>query len=158
MRILSDAERLEIERRRTGFGQFFEELMPVLADFMERLHIPDAPMVVAEPDRFVRPVDAFMKDQVIGADERSWIVTRIGYLIGEWLVQRLGGCWFVNDVPDSLYFAHYVVGQFTRIRNQNAMVDPMAVADAYVSEPPGRSLVATLCEIENELLATDLSV
>lgn len=158
MRKLSAGERLEIERRTASFDPFFEELMPVLTDFVERLEILDSPMVVAEPDRFVLPVDVFMKEQVIESEDRAWIVIRIGYLIGECLVQQFGGCWYVNDVPDSRYFARYVVGRFARIKNQNACVDPIAVADAYVSEPPGRSLVATLRKIEDELLAVIASV
>lgn len=103
-------------------------------------------------------MDAFIKEQVIDCDNRAWIVARMGYLIGEWLVQRFGGCWFVNDIPDSRYFARYGAGRFARIRNQNATVDPMAVADAYVSEPPGRSLTATLRKLEANLLAANASV
>ncbi len=152
MRKLSAAESMEIERRKAGFDPFFQELMPVLTDFMERLEVSDASMIVADPDRFVPAVDAFMKEQVVRSDDRAWIVTRIGYLIGEWLVQRFGGCWFVNDIPDSRHFARYVVGRFARIKNANATVDPMAVAEGYVAEPPGRSLVGTLRAVEGELL------
>ena len=88
--------------------------MPVLADFAERLCLPDAPMIVANPDRFLRPVSDFMRDQEIGEDDHVWIHTRIGYLIGEVVVQRLGCHWFLNEVPDSRYFLRYVVGQPAR--------------------------------------------
>ena len=110
-------------------------------------------MVVAEPDRFVLPVDAFMKEQLVESQDQAWILTRLGYLIGEYLVQKFGGCWYVNDIPDSRFFARYVVGRFARIKNQNVCVDPMAVADEYLSEPPGRSLVATLKKAEDEIAA-----
>lgn len=151
MRDLTAAEQREIERRKAGFPQFFQELMPVLSDFIERLGAPDAPMVIAEPDRFIPLVDTFMKNQMIDTEDRIWIVTRVGYLIGEYLARLLGGSWYVNEVPDSRYFARYVVGRFARTPKSNACVDPMAIAEAYVSEPPGRCLTTTLRSVEQEL-------
>lgn len=148
MRDLTREENDLRERRREGLDAFLAERMPVLADFAERLCLPDAPMIVADPNRFLHPVSHFMRDQVIGEGDRVWIHTRIGYLIGEITAQRLGCHWFLNEVPDSRYFLRYVIGQPARF-NPAAMVDPFAVADAYLSEPPGRDLakwIDRICE------------
>jgi hypothetical protein len=136
-------------RRRRGFDAFLADRMPVLADFAERLGLPDPPMIVAEPNRFLRSVSDFMKDQVIGDDDRVWALLRIGYFIGEILVQRLGCHWFLNEVPGSRYFLRYVVGASPSC-NPAAMVDPFAVADAYLSQPPGRDLSKWVDSISQE--------
>ena len=151
MRKLTESERAEVDHRRIGFDQFLEERMPVLVDFMERLELPNAPMVLKEAERFLPALDQWMKDQVITPDDRVWIQTRIVYFIGEYLVQQLGGCWFLNEVPNSRFFSRYVVGRFTRVNNPNAMTDPYHISDVYLSEPPGRSLSEILAEVEKEL-------
>lgn len=140
-----------LDRRSKGFATFLDERLPVMLDFIERLGLPDAAMVLVEADKFLPALDAWLKDQTIDPADKVWILTRIGYFVGEYLVQRLRGYWFLNDVPDSQYFARYVVGRFARASNRNAMVDPFAVADAYVSELPGRSLSRLLAAVEMEI-------
>jgi len=153
MRELSPREQAELDRRRAGFDAFLNERMPVLADFAEALELKSPQLIVADPERYLPSIDAFMMNQVVEADDRVWIVTRLGYFIGEVLVQRLGGCWLLNEIPASRYFLRYVVGQFTRIRNPNAMVDPFEVASAFVSTPPTRNLASLVAEVEMGLRA-----
>lgn len=74
-------------------------------------------------------------------------MARVGYFAGEVLVQRLGGCWLVCDAPDSRFFGRYVVGRFRRVPNPAAITDPVEVAAAYLSQPPGRSLAGMLAEV-----------
>jgi hypothetical protein len=151
MRALTPKETEELERRRARFEQFLAERMPVLAEFAEALDLENPPMIVADPDRYLPSIDAFMRRQLVEPEHRVWILTRLGYLVGEVLVQRLSGCWLLNDIPDSRYFLRYVVGQFATIRNPNAMVDPFAVADAFIGQPLGRDLTAMVAEVESEL-------
>src|SRR5258708_6538850 len=108
MRALTEEERAELDRRLATFEKFLEERMPVLTTFMEQLELPNPAMVLVEADRFLPPLDEWMRDQVITNSDRTWILTRIGYFIGEYLVQKFSGCWFVNDIADSRYFARYV--------------------------------------------------
>lgn len=138
-------------KRLERLPMFLEERMPVLADFAERLELPRPTMIVADPHAYVPAVGAFMRDQTISADDRAWILTRLGYLLGELLIQRLGGHWFLNEIPDSRYFLRYVVGRFTRAKNLNAMVDPFEVADQFLRQPPGRDLTALADEVEREI-------
>lgn len=140
MRELTQEEKATRDRMREQFDLFLEERMPLLADFMERLGFNDPTLIVMDPEECLQTIDHFMKDQIVGSDDRIWILTRIGCYIGDLLVHRFGGCWFLNEIPDSRYFLRYVVGMFTGARNQSAMVDPFYVADVYLCEPSGRSL------------------
>jgi hypothetical protein len=151
MRELSDEERSERDRRRAGIDAFLAERMPVLSDFAKRLELRDPPMIVADPDCYLPSIDAYLKDQVIKPDDRVWVLTRLGYLIGEVLIQRLSGSWFLNEIPDSRYFLRYCVGRFAAAANPAAMVDPFHVADTYLAQPLGRSLSAIVRQVEEEL-------
>lgn len=151
MRELTQNEQGERNRRRAGMDAFLAGRMPVLSEFAQRLELRDPPLIGADPERYLPSIDAYMKDQVVGPEDRVWILTRLGYLIGEILVQRLSGSWFLNDIPDSRYFLRYVVGRFAALPNPAAMLDPFQVADAYLSQPPGRSLSAIVKQVEEEL-------
>jgi len=151
MRDLSNEEREELARRRAGFEDFFSELMPVLVDFAERLNLLEPQMILTDPERHLETIDAFMERQVVKPEDRSWILTRLGYYVGEILVHRLGGCWFLCEAPSSRYFLRYVVGKFSRVRNPNAILDPFQVAAAYLDDLPRCRLPELLREVENEL-------
>jgi hypothetical protein len=81
MREVTEREQGERDRRRAGIDAFLAERMPVLSDFAQRLELRDPPMIVADPERFLSSIDAYMKDQVVTPEDRVWILTRLGYLI-----------------------------------------------------------------------------
>lgn len=112
-------------------------------------------MIVADPERYLASIDAYMRDQIVRPDDRVWALTRIGYFVGEVLIQRVSGCWLLNEFPHSRTFLRYVVGQFAGAADQGVMVDPFEVAAAFVDQPPGRSLAAILGEIETEIRAAN---
>ena len=151
MRDLTEQEQSLLRRREEAFEQFLADRLPVLADFMDRIEVPNGARVVVEPDRFVAAIDAFLRDQTIADEDRSWIHVRVGYFIGEWLIQRFGGHWFVNRLPDTRYFGRYVVGRFSSAGNHDAMVEPFLVAEAYLSESSGRCLSRMLDELASEV-------
>lgn len=153
MRELTDAERELLETRRVEFPEFYAELMPVLVDFVNRLGIEPAHIVLTDAVGVVPLVGTVLQDMPVGSeDDRVWLLTRVGYLVGEYLVQKYGGCWFVNEDPESRTFARNVVGQFAALGESGARVDPFQVAQEYVDAPPGRDLVALLDDVERELL------
>lgn len=152
MRELTIMEKEILKRRQGGFDQFFSELMPVLADFIERLGLPQPAMVIAEPEMFVDGVADFFANQIIQEEDRVWAITRLGYFIGELLTKRFGGCWYVNNDPESSNFSRYVVGNFQRCANRTISIDPMASANRFLSEPPGRNFRQLLEDIEFEIL------
>lgn len=151
MREFTVVETELLERRQKEFHQFFSELMPVLADFIERLGLPQPTMVIAEPGMFVDGVADFFANQVIEEEDRVWAITRLGYFIGELLNKRFGGCWYVNDDPESSNFSRYVVGQFQCCANKRLSVDPMAAANRFLSEPVRRDFRRLLVDIETEI-------
>src|SRR5580658_8386424 len=111
MRDLTEYERELRERRRLHFAAFFDERVAVLEDFVKRLGVADSPLEPIEIEQYLPAIDAFMKSQVVPSEDRVWILTRLGYFIGELLVQRFAGSWFLNEIPDSQYFLRYVVGR-----------------------------------------------
>jgi hypothetical protein len=151
MRELSESKKGDLERRKSTFNEFFQESMPVLVDFIERLELPDAWRVVHEPDLFLAAVDAWMSKEEISPEDWVWILTRIGYFIGYLFTQRLGGYRLVDENPDSPYFAHYVVGGLSRLPNPNQAIEPFALAANYLSLPIGRSLVGEVNRLEKQL-------
>lgn len=152
MRDLTSEEMEILDRRRKGFDSFLEERMPVLTDFMQKLELPNPALVLIEAGKYLPALDEWLKDQVVEPSDKTWICTRLGYFVGEYLVQRFGGCWFLNELPDSRYFGHYVVGHFSQTSNPRAMVSPFVAADVCIAEPPGRSLLRLLTTVEQELV------
>lgn len=151
MRELTAEERELRDRRKAGFEQLYNEMLEVLVDFAERLQLPNPPRILAEAERYLEAIDEFMAEQEVLLDDRDWVHARLAYYIGELLVQKFGGCWFLNEIPDSRFFLHYVVGRFNRIKNPNAMVDPFLVADTYLREKDVRSLKDIIAETADEL-------
>jgi hypothetical protein len=151
VRQLTAEESAHLDRRRSEFDRFLAERLPLLTDFMRVLELPEAPLVLVEAERFLTPLDTWVSNQDISPGDEGWLVTRLGYFAGEYLVQRLSGCWFLDEIPDSRYFARYVVGRFALAVSPHAMVDPFAIAGDCITK--ARSLNTALTDVENELRA-----
>lgn len=149
MRALSRSEQEALSARKSQFGQFYAELMPVLVEFMDQLGVTPAHAVLTDAPTFAPLLATVLRDQRLESeDDRVWLLTRVGYFVGEYFVQQHGGCWFVNDVPESASFARFVVGHFAALRGSTARVDPFEVASDYVDALPGADLAALLAEID----------
>jgi hypothetical protein len=155
MQQLTEEQRVLRDKRLQNLSAFLSERMGVLADFAERLELQSPASIVLDPERFLPSIDVWIKGQVVAdKDDRVWIVTRLGYFVGELLIQRMdGGSWFLNESPESRYFLDYVVGRFPGLRNPNALVNPFEVADAFVGSNPPRDLVGLVAQVEGELQA-----
>lgn len=151
-RSLSIEEESLRQRRLRELPGFLEDRVQVLIDFATRLNLPEPESIVSDPLRHLAALSAFMEDQVVAEDDRIWILTRIGYFVGELLARRFRGRWFLNEIPDSRYFLHYVVGKFEHLKNPHAMAAPFEVADYFVSLPPRRDLSALVHEVESALV------
>ena len=99
MRELTVDEIAVRDRCVTDFDDFYIEILDVLVDFASRLQLPDPPLILTEVERYLEPIDQFISHQEVLPDDRDWIQVRLAYFIGEFLVQRFGGCWYVNDIP-----------------------------------------------------------
>lgn len=149
---MKSEEMLLLERRKADFEQFYQELMPVLVDFIGRLGINPAHEVLRKADQYVHHLDQALRSmEVADQQDRGWLLTRMGYFIGEYFVQKYGGCWFVNEIQGSRYFGRYVVGRFTRLNSLVPMLDPFLAAESYVDAAIPRSLEKLLMEVDAEL-------
>jgi hypothetical protein len=130
-----------LHRRQQDFSAFYAELLPCLVDFVGKMGIQPSHEVLNHAVQ----LEPFMSQATAGffienEDDRTWFVARMGYYIGEYFVQKYAGCWYVNEIPNSRYFARFVVGKFNIPSERALMLDPFEVAAAYVSEPPPRAL------------------
>lgn len=141
MREPTDEERSLLAERRARFAPYFAESMPVLVDLCTALGLPEPWRVVNEPNRMLPAVDTWLQTQArpgtVAPEDRAWLASRLGYLIGYVLTERHGGAWMVDDDPDSRTFARFVVGD---LRPTGARVDPNRAAADYVDGLAGVSL------------------
>ena len=140
-----------LARRKTRFDQFYQEMMPVLVDFIQRLGQDQSHTVLHDASRFLGVIDESFKYDLISTEDRSWFMTRIMYFVGEYFVQNFGGHWLVNDTPGSRFFARYVVGGFGTRAIPNGQIDPLEVATSYTDSPAPRDLVGLIASVEREL-------
>ena len=125
--------------------------MPVLHDFSQKLGFQNPHEILTNPELFLKPVSNWLSEQEISEEAMNWIIVRIGYFLGELFVEKHDGCWSLCEAPNSRYFGHYVVGEFSTFNNPNALFAPMEAASSLANEPKGRSLIAIVNEIEGAL-------
>lgn len=155
MRALSDSEKDVLTKRRQAFGAFLEERMPVMASFAEQLEIYPASRIVSDPSSCIEPIARFVRYQSIEPEDRVRLITRLGYYIGELLIQRCGGCWGINELPGTRFFLRYVVWQFARPINPNAQLDPFEIAAVLLDSPADKDLRGVIDAVLKELTGSE---
>jgi len=145
-----NSDQIELLRKRKDeFDSFYQSLIPSLVEFVGLLGISPAHEVLKNAEQFVPLLGRATQDMAVqGQEDRMWPVTRMAYFIGEVFVQRFSGCWFVDELPDTRYFAHYVVGKFGAGIRTNAMIDPFEISTAYVDGALPRNLGGLINEVE----------
>jgi len=142
-----------LKERQEGFLDFYKALIPTLVEFVGLMGVQPSHEVLKHAVRIAPYLDKSLKDMLIGGgEERTWLLLRMGQFIGEYFVQKYDGCWYVNDIVGSRYFARYVVGQFAALGNKMPMLDPFLIAQGFVDAPVPRNLEALLREIDVELI------
>lgn len=144
---MNSGDEVLIEARKAKFDQFYRELISALVEFVDRLGISPAHLVLKEAESYVPYMAEATRDLRSDDDkDRIWFIARVGYFIGEYLCQKLQGCWFVEDEPGSTHFARYVVGRFSS-DPRVGVVDPFELAQRYVDTEPPRDLAKLLSEV-----------
>ena len=144
-----------IEKRKAELGKFVSGSFSVIVDFADKLGITDPHKVLMDinclEDFMFTKVHDFMKSQDIKQDDRIWIITRIGYLLGEYFKEKYSGYWTVNENKNSKQFGHYVI--FAKSHKTNAMypIDVFSAAKEFIDQNPDRNLIALIKEIEGEI-------
>ena len=135
-----------------SFDHFHAELAPVLTDFIDALGIEPAHEVLKQAGDYLPYVERALSDMAIAdADDRSWLLVRMMYYIGEYFAQQYGGHWYVNETVGAASFGRCVVGKFSKFANGALMVDPLEVASKYVDLPCPRPLAALVGAVESSL-------
>lgn len=141
-----------IQERRDNLETFAKESYPVIVDFAERLEHPDPSSILLKKEEmilFIGTVAEFMRAEPVDEETRVWISVRIGYLIGEYLIQKYEGHWGVNLNEKSPQHGHYVVFAVSPRNEEKAYpVDPFEAANEFVNQEPDRDLISLIEEIE----------
>ena len=141
-----------VERQAT-FAHFHAELAPVLVDFIDALGIEPPQEVLTQAGHYLPYVEKALADMAIAdADDRSWLLVRMMYFVGEYFAQQYGGYWYVEDTPDSRLFGRCVVGKFSMYANAELVVDPFEIATAYVDAPCPRQLSPLVAAAEASII------
>lgn len=147
-------ENLLLARRQAEFEDFYKGLLAALVDFVDRLGIRPAHEVLNHAQQFAPHLETALCDLApADEDDRTWLLTRVAYFVGEFFVQKHKGCWYVCDVNGAKYFARHVVGRFPRVPNGGIMVDPFEVAQVFVDSARPRRLSDFLEEVETALMS-----
>jgi hypothetical protein len=142
-----------LEKRKAGFDAYYKALLPTLVEFVRNLGINPAHEVLRHAPQYSPYLDLALRHKSVADDkDRQWLLTNMGYFIGEYFVQKYSGSWLVSEIPGSRYFCRYVVGRFARVKNSALMLDPFEVARAYVDTPVPRNLESFLSTVDAELL------
>lgn len=148
MRDMTDEEKAELKKRKDRLDVFRQERMPVLHDFAKVLGCESPHEILIVPEKFLLYISKYMEAQDVSDDSRTWLLTRIGYFIGEWLVSRFDGCWVVDESVESKTFSRYVIGEFGS-SGSGKVIDPFSLAQAYVDTRPPRKLIEQLDAVVN---------
>ncbi|WP_157489288.1 hypothetical protein [Lysobacter sp. Root916] len=130
----------DLTKRIDNFDQFLDERMPVLYEFAQSLRLPAPHAILTDPMSVLSGISAWLALQHIEQEDRAWVLSRVGYYIGELLVTHYSGAWLVCTAPASRFYGRYVVGQFRDFDNAESLADPFEAAAVCIDEPPGRSL------------------
>ncbi len=148
----SSDEMTLLEKRKAGFDMFYRELVPALVDFVAKMGINPAHEVLKNAVQFAPYLDRALQGMAMANKQNElWLLTRLGYFIGEYYVQKYGGCWYLNEVQGSRYFGRYVVGKFTSLNNPALMLDPFQVSREYTEQQTPRKLEQLLTEVDTEI-------
>ncbi len=141
--------------RQASFDNFHAELAPVLVDFIDALGIEPPQEVLTQAGHYLPYVEKALADMAIAdADDRTWLLVRVMYFVGEYFAQQYGGYWYVEETPGSRLFGRCVVGKFSKYAKADLVVDPFEIATAYVDTPCPRQLSPLVAASEAGIIGT----
>lgn len=153
---MTSEQMILLEKRKVGFEAFYRELIPALVEFVGQMGVKPPHEVLKHAVQFAPHLGHALQNMAIADEQdRVWLLTRLGYFIGEYFVQKYCGCWFVNEIQGSRYFGRYVVGRFAGLDNAALMLDPFHIAQAYIEEQMPRQLERLLAEADAELVGRE---
>src|ERR1700730_4048368 len=117
---MTDEQRERLDRSRRALGPCIEDRVAMLSDFLSQLELPEPEAFGKDAARFLPAISEWLDAQTIRPEDFGFLVVRLAVLVGEIVVQRFGGRWFLDDNPISPSFASYVVGRFSPLLKPDA--------------------------------------
>ncbi|MCH2044287.1 MAG: hypothetical protein MK212_09080 [Saprospiraceae bacterium] len=141
-----------IEKRKLELDNFVNESFAVNTDFASRLGLENPFEILMNfeslKDFMFTTVHNFMKHQKITSEDRVWMITRLGYLLGEYFKEKYAGYWTVNEAPDSPQYGHYVIHAKSPSGNAHYPINVFGAATELVEQEDERDLIQLVTEIE----------
>jgi hypothetical protein len=151
---MTSQEAALLKAKKDDFPAFYEALVPDLVDFIDAFKIQSPHLVLKNAPEYLPYLHNALADgKIIEPGDRTWLLIRLGYFIGEFFAQKYEGAWYVNEISGSRYFARYVIGQFDRAMNPNLMIEPFEVARDFVDSTVPRNLKQLVSEVEQAVVA-----
>ena len=131
---MTEQQQAQLSRCQAALQPCIEGRHEMLACLMDDLGFPNPESVREDVGKFLPAFAAWLDGQTIDTNDLGFFTLRLSVFIGEFFVQRLAGCWLLDENPQSPNFATYVVGRFTKIADPNAVVTPLRIARDYLKD------------------------
>lgn len=126
-------QNVQYQRRVDQFDSFYNDVIGALVEFIGDMGISPAHEVLNNAPKFVSSLsDALSRAVVEGEEDRVWLISRVGYFVGEYFSQKFRGGWRVCPDVDSAMYARYVVCDFELDEWRGRMIDPFEVSRHFV--------------------------
>lgn len=141
----------EVQSRQYRLADFAQEGEQLLLEFAQASQLTSPTSVLQEAEacaELLQIVDAQLADAYLEEDDRTWLIPRLGYTIGQYFILDYNSDWGVNTQTDSPQYGHYVVlVPSPSDTNKVYPVDPFEAAYEYVYQEPDRDLLSLLDEM-----------
>jgi len=132
-----------LAQRRADLPQFQAEAVAATDTFLRTVIQGNALPYLKDLELFLPRLDELLGAETIQQQDRGWLLTNVMYFLGEYMRQRYGGRWVLDDKPGSAQFGRYVM-DVPSGADGSMRVSPGDLAYRYLSAPPGRSIYPLL--------------
>lgn len=141
-----------IERRRAGFDEFVADAVPATEDFVRSVIQEDPESHLKDLETFLPVLAAVLRDEDLDDEAIRWLHVRIMYMLGQYLCQRFGAGWVLDEVPGSPLFARYVI-DIPVSETGSYRVDPSEMAYDILSADVPRDIYAVIHPVVEHAMA-----
>ena len=141
----------DLQQRQDQLPAFAKEGANLLLELAQASELDAPERVLTQADQaalLLQTVDAQLTDAYLEAEDRDWLIPRLGYAIGQYFLLDYEAQWSVNTQRDSPQYGHYVVLVPSPSDPSKVYpVDPFEAAYEYAYQEPDRDLLSLLDEV-----------